>query len=114
MNKFLLSLFVLINILWYDIRIGWNAAYMCVTNLVLKFLVYIANKIKAFFSTIWKFIKWITWPFRHALYEYVVVTFIACLFVTIKYPEWPWTDYSWIVFFFVLMITLLISAIRDK
>jgi len=67
-----------------------------------------------FFVSIWKFLKWVTYPFRKALYEYVVFVFFACLFITFKYPEWEWTDYTWLVFYFILMITLLIAALKDK
>ena len=105
MNKFLLALFVFINIMWYDVRIELNAAYMYVTNLILKFVSYILHKTKTF-------LLWISWPFRKALYEYPVIIFFICLFLTIIYPEWKWTDYTWLIFFFALMTTLFISTIK--
>jgi len=110
----LLGLFVLFNILWYDIRIAWNATYMYVTNLVLQFLFYMWHKIISFFKGIWKFFKWITWPFRKMSYHYPIIIFFACSFVTIAYPEWKWTDYSWLVFFFALILYLFISTLTDK
>lgn len=114
MHKFLLSLFIFINLVLYDIRIGWNAFYMYVTNLLLKFLSYILLSIKSFFKRIWTLLKWVTWPFRKMSYHYVFIIFFACLFITIKYPEWKWTDYTWLVFFFTLMLYLLISTLTDK
>jgi len=125
MNKFLLSLFVLYNILLYDFKVAFNAAYQKFKTVALKFIKYVTQKVKrffielghfiaAFFSAIWRFLKYITWPFRKALYEYVIITFAACLFISLKYPEWKWTDYTWIGFFFVLMTALLVGTLRDK
>jgi preprotein translocase subunit SecE len=125
MRNFLLSLFVLYNIRSYDLSVLINAAYFKTAKIVTHFIKYVTQKVKhffietghfivAFFQAIWRFLKYITWPFRHALYEYVVVVFFACLFITIKYPEWKWTDYSWLVFFFVMMTALLVGTLRDK
>jgi len=125
MNNFLLSLFVLFNILWYDFRIGFNSAYMWFTNLVIKFIKYVTYKVKrffiecgyfiaAFFAAIWRFLKWVTLPFRKATYEYTVVTFFVCGFISLRYPEWKWTDYTWLIFFFVLMLSILILTLKEN
>lgn len=114
MRIFLLSLFVAANIIWYDFSTTINAIYIWFTNLILKVLIAIKNEVKSVFRSLRKFIKLITWPFRKALYEYMIVAFITCMFVSNKYPNWIYADYVWVLFFVVMMATLAVVSIRDK
>jgi hypothetical protein len=121
MKNFLLSLFVLLNIIYWDLKdvrksLAKNlSAYMkSLGNAFKNLVISLKNGIVNACISFWKFLKWITNPFRKATYEYVILAFFACLFISIKFPAWKWTDYTWLGFFFVLMLTLLIATIKDK
>ena len=110
MRRFLLSLFILYHILRQDllyyaecVRIGFK-----------HFFTGCVNVIKAFFRSLWNGIKFITKPFRKMLYEYPVIAFVGCLFISLRFKTWLYADYVWVLFFFVLMATLAVVAIRDK
>lgn len=110
MNNFFLSLLISFIIFWHNFKISLNNAL----NNIVKFIKYVIYNIKYFLQKVWKFLKYITLPFRKALYEYTIAVFFICLFISLKYPEWKYADYIWLMFFFSLMLSLLVDVIKDK
>lgn len=136
MRKFLISRFVQLNIFYqffldeknqkcfWDCDVDVNVKkqvnktfgiYMrALSKGFINMLVSIKEDTILFFSPIWIFIKWITISFRKATYEYTAIAFLICGFISIKFPTWQWTDYTWLGFFFVLMLTILVTTIKEK
>jgi hypothetical protein len=114
MKKNLLSLFIFYNILHYDIKLFISNILLRVRTSIKRFIVSCKNIIKKSLVFLGKLTKIIIKPFRKMLYEYVVITFFACLVLNFKFKTWPYIDYIWGLFFVVLMSTLLVVAIKDK
>lgn len=130
MRNFLISRFISFNIIYQSFldekrfvsftdennkaKETFNISMRALGKAFLNLVVSSETAFIVFFVSIWKFIKYVTLPFRKATYEYTAAALIGCLFVTIFYPNWKWTDYSWLVFFFVLMGTILIITLQDQ
>ena len=106
MRNFLLSLFIIFNLINQEIKDAFS-------NLIF-FLSYVGKSFLTLINFIYKVIKIIISFLRKLLWEYVVLVFIGCLYINFKYKDWYYTDYIWILFFVTFIIALVIYAVKKS
>ncbi len=113
MRNFLLALFVLLSPYLFALSEAWKNLCASIKTSIKNFKNRLIRSIKNFFISIWKTLKWIGRVTLKLLWVYPILAFIFCMIISEKYPQLPWADYVWVVFFFVMMTALFIFTITE-
>lgn len=114
MRNFLLTLFVVLSPYLYALSEAWKSLCVEIKNSSIRFFQRIVNSIKNFFISIWRVLKTTGRFLWKIMWFYPVAAFAFCMTISEGYPDLPYADYVWVIFFFVMMITIFIYAIKEQ